>query len=210
MLHYSNKQIESLPNEEWRDIPGVKGYQASNLGRIKALNYRQSGKPGIITQFKNHKGYLIVSIREKTFTVHRLVAKSFIDNPLNKPQIDHIDTDRINNNVSNLRWCTQKENSNNKITKERLKESCLKNREKIDRDKQKKAVAEVGKKSGKKVKCITTGKTFNSASEGAKYYNAPSSSVRCAANPKCERNKYAGFIIDEKGDKIKLEWEYID
>ena len=48
--------------------------------------------------------------------VHRIVAELFIPNPDNKPEIDHIDTNKINNRVDNLRWVTRKENLNNEIT----------------------------------------------------------------------------------------------
>lgn len=51
-------------------------------------------------------------------TIHRLVAEAFIDNPLSLPEIDHINTDRADNRVENLRWCTTKENMNNPLTKE--------------------------------------------------------------------------------------------
>ena len=106
-------------SEMWKDIEGYEGiYQVSNLGRVKSLSrntknqYRNSEivkskeiRNGYysVTLFKNEKG--------KHFTIHRLVAKAFIPNPYNKPQINHIDGNKLNNNVSNLEWCTQQENT---------------------------------------------------------------------------------------------------
>lgn len=58
-------------------------------------------------------GYRRVCIKCKTYYVHRLVAETFIPNPENKPSIDHIDRNRANNDVSNLRWVTTKENAYN-------------------------------------------------------------------------------------------------
>lgn len=73
----------------------------------------------------NLNGYKIVGLRKKdfhkTYLVHVLIAKSFIENPHKKQFVDHIDTNRSNNNVSNLRWVTRLENNNNPITLSKLK-----------------------------------------------------------------------------------------
>ena len=97
--------------EEWKDIKGYEGlYQVSNLGTVKS-------KTGRIrkTTFTN-SGYELVVLynncKSKGFTIHRLVAESFIPNPENKPQVNHIDEDKTNNMVSNLEWVTAKENVN--------------------------------------------------------------------------------------------------
>ena len=57
----------------------------------------------------------------KNYYTHRLVAKYFVPNPFDKPQVDHIDGDPMNNKVDNLRWVTGEENRNNKISKERFR-----------------------------------------------------------------------------------------
>jgi hypothetical protein len=59
----------------------------------------------------NNRGYYSVGIRRKTHMVHRLVAQAFIPNPLNKPFVNHIDGNKLNNTVSNLEWCTAAENN---------------------------------------------------------------------------------------------------
>lgn len=102
--------------EIWKDIEGYEGYQVSSYGRVK-------NKRGKITfGVKGDKdGYLRITLTknniQKTYKVHRLVAIAFIPNPDNKPFIDHINTEKTDNRVENLRWCTSKENNNNPITK---------------------------------------------------------------------------------------------
>lgn len=61
-------------------------------------------------------GYRRVGIKGKTYYVHRLIAETFLPNPENKPFIDHIDRNRANNDVSNLRWATAQENCLNRRT----------------------------------------------------------------------------------------------
>lgn len=91
--------------EIWKDIKNYKGFQISNLGRVK----RDNGK--LLSVYIQNKGYCCVSIykEHKTFhpTVHRLVAEAFLPNPNNYKQINHIDCDKTNNNLSNLEWCDQ-------------------------------------------------------------------------------------------------------
>lgn len=68
-----------------------------------------------VPQYLNNKGYLTVNINRAGFTkrlkVHRLVAIAFIDNPENKPEVNHIDGDKLNCKKSNLEWATRKENA---------------------------------------------------------------------------------------------------
>ena len=59
----------------------------------------------------NAKGYLRVSISKKLVFVHRLVAEKYVPNPNNLPQVNHIDGNKLNNNIDNLEWCTNSENT---------------------------------------------------------------------------------------------------
>lgn len=93
--------------EEWKNIEGYPGYKISSFGRVKSNDRILKGS--------SYKGYVKVVLHngnlKRAFYVHRLVAKNFIDNPENKPCVNHIDNNPSNNNSSNLEWCTKKENS---------------------------------------------------------------------------------------------------
>jgi hypothetical protein len=96
-------------NENWSDIEEFENYEVSNLGRVRNIKTRR------ILKTCNHGGYVIVGLsskcKRKTFPVHRLVAKAFIPNPENKPHVNHIDKNTLNNNVNNLEWNTALENN---------------------------------------------------------------------------------------------------
>lgn len=103
--------------EYWKSIENYEGlYMISDLGRVKSLNYSHTGKAKILQMRIDKWGYLQIGLykdgKTKAFLVHRLVAIAFIPNPLNKPQVNHIDENKENNNVKNLEWVTNKENSN--------------------------------------------------------------------------------------------------
>ena len=108
--------------DEWIDYRGY--YQVSNLGRVKSLERYSVQKHLIKERFLKGRaekgGYLQVDLYIngvcKRFKIHRLVAEMFIPNTENKLQIDHIDTNVKNNNVNNLRWVTNRENSLNELT----------------------------------------------------------------------------------------------
>lgn len=100
--------------EEWRDVVGYEGlYKVSSHGRIKSYHERYK-KPRILKTSMTTTGYRKVELaknkKKKSLKVHRIVAEAFILNEENKPYVNHLDSNPLNNNVNNLEWCTQKEN----------------------------------------------------------------------------------------------------
>lgn len=106
--------------EEWVDIAGFGGrYQVSRSGKVRGT----FGNKRILKGSYDRHGYLFMTFwyegRQRRKSFHRLYAEAFLPTPQNKPYIDHIDGDPLNNSLENLRWVTQKENLNNPIFKER-------------------------------------------------------------------------------------------
>jgi hypothetical protein len=101
--------------EIWEDIEEFPNYEVSNLGRVRSCKFDTIKvlKPGIKEPTKGCR-YHYVILRKDNYpfnrTVHRLVGKAFIPNPENKPQIDHINRNGLDNRIENLRWATRSEN----------------------------------------------------------------------------------------------------
>ena len=111
-------------SEIWKDIIGFEGsYQISSLGRIRSLDRFVNCKNGGLKLFKgqiknvseNKRRYKSICLsknsKTKNFDIHRLLAIHFIPNPENKKEVNHIDGNRMNNNLSNLEWNTPSENA---------------------------------------------------------------------------------------------------
>lgn len=105
--------------EIWKDIEGFDGvYQISNFGKVKS--FKRNKKDGsILIGGKDSDGYHQVTLCKNriqyTKKSHSLVARHFINNPENKPTVNHIDSNRLNNVVTNLEWATIKEQNNHAV-----------------------------------------------------------------------------------------------
>lgn len=112
--------------EIWKPIPSYEGlYEASTQGRIRSLPRKTPHprnrnmvlqRPGRILKSELDKyGYPVVTLskdnKQRTYKVHRLIAMTYVDNPDNLPQVDHINNRRYDNRPENLRWCTTQQNT---------------------------------------------------------------------------------------------------
>ncbi len=127
--------------EIWADINEFEGlYEISTFG-----NVRNKISGHLLKGMETEKGYLTVVLqfksKRKRVKIHRLVAEAFIPNPLNLPQVNHIDEDKKKNLLNNLEWCTNQYNTTYGDAKNRI---------------------------SKKVKCIETGEIFQSIRKAIK------------------------------------------
>ena len=96
--------------ETFVKIEGFENYEVSNLGKVRNI------KSGIMLKpWFTKDGYLRHCLykhnKRKNLLLHRIIATAFIDNPEKKPQVNHIDENKLNNDLSNLEWCTERENA---------------------------------------------------------------------------------------------------
>jgi hypothetical protein len=117
-----------MKKEIWKDINGYEGYyQVSSLGNVRSLDRKRRVRNGKYVlckgkKLKNSKGThyyrvrLSIEGKSKGFNIHRLVAKAFIHNPHNKKEVNHIDGNKLNNNLENLEWVTKSENEKHKYS----------------------------------------------------------------------------------------------
>ena len=94
-------------------IEGYENYTINEIGVVINTKTGREMKPSINTRGYYHIG-LSNHMKRKTFKIHRLIAEAFIPNPDNKPCIDHINRNKLDNRIENLRWATHSENQRNK------------------------------------------------------------------------------------------------
>lgn len=183
----------------WKDIVGYNGkYKISNDGLVKST----VGNEKILKPFTTEKGYLKIRLskkgKEKNYRIHRLVAEAFIPNPNNYPQVNHKDECKTNNTVwinedgsidqekSNLEWCTNEYNVNYGTHNQRISNSLTN-----------------GKRSKQVYQYSLDGKIINiwsSAAECERIDNFKSSAVSA-----CCRNK---FNIEGNNIYKGYRWSY--
>ena len=131
-----------MEKETWRPVKGYEGlYEVSDLGRVRSLDRRVSGKTvhkdgqfksgKILKPYVNSLGYSRITLSKEgsteRFQLHRLVAEAFIPNREGLPCVSHEDDDPSNNRASNLRWCTYSYNNNRERHRRLLSEATSRN-----------------------------------------------------------------------------------
>lgn len=124
-----------------------KFYQISNQGNVRSISRKSYTKTNVLkrtkgkelSKTKKKNGYLTVMFclknKKKRFYIHRLVAITFIPNPKNKPQVNHIDCNKENNNYWNLEWNTKIENTKHAILNNLIKKGENSNSSKLNNNK---------------------------------------------------------------------------
>lgn len=173
--------------EIWVDVENYEGYyQVSNLGRIRSLDRTTKNSNGvsifrkgrILKPTKCSNGYLEAMFYKdgarKVLLIHRLVAKYFIENPDNLPEVNHKDETRDNNSVDNLEWCNKSYNNtyNNKHIKIGEKRRGVKLNI-SDEVRRKMVESRIGgnNTNAVRIKCLETGEEFECALDACNKYD---------------------------------------
>ena len=170
--------------EIWKDIYGYEGkYQVSNKGRVKSLKRRGNCESLILKEINLGDGYLYVWLwkngTKERVLLHRLVLSTFFPViNMNELEVNHINEIKSDNRLDNLEWCDRSYNVNYG-----------------------KRNSKVSKTMGKKVKCLTTGKEFDSIREAAKFYRLSNSGL--SAHLRGEYKSYGNI------NGNKMYWKYI-
>ena len=169
--------------EEWRPVKGYEGsYQVSNLGNVRSLpRLTNDGKriTGKLLAISSSDRYPSVSLYkcnvETNASVHRLVAEAFIPNPEGLPEVNHIDTDRTNNKVTNLEWVSTRDNIKHAV--------------------------QSGRKTYRvQIKCLETQEVFPSMSAAGRFVNTDATRISESIATKSCCKGYTFIRADEAHD----------
>lgn len=177
--------------EKWKNISGYEGYyQVSTFGRVRAIGhkYQRKGIYVLALHENNGYGYLLADLHKdnkyKSVAVHRLVAQTFIPNPDNKPEVNHIDGNKQNNNVENLEWVYRQQNCWHRCNI-------------------------LGKRT-KRIKDITNGLIFPSQKSAALYYGVSEHLIESLVKKRIKSNRKRKREVSYHTFVIITEQEYID
>lgn len=176
-------------------MDGYRGlYQVSSYGRVRGVDRSTTDHNGHRKRFQKgivlkpalaSNGYYTVNLclngKPTSFCIHKLVALTFIENPNGYTYIDHINTIRTDNRACNLRWCTQKMNSNNPVSRVRLSESLRKSGWKIsakllNRPDLSKPVAQIDPRTNAVIR------VWPSSAEAGRVLGLNKANLKCCAN----------------------------
>ena len=153
--------------EYWKQVKDYPHLLVSRTGKVWTTTYNRE-----LGQFLTNRGYLVVKLCKnktvRTIHVHRIVAEAFIPNPDNLPTVDHIDGNKLNNNVENLQWLSQSDN-------------CRKS-------------SKNASKPNKPIFCVETGNVYKSKAEAARKLRIPSAVMSSLL--KGEFPSYHGFHFE--------------
>lgn len=177
----------------WKQIYDTK-YEVSEEGQVRSIKTKQIKK----LYSGGTSVYLLVTIyvangKRKSYLVHRLVAKYFIDNPENKTQVNHIDKNKLNNVVSNLEWVTPVENMKHHYDNGGVKRNNQTYKGKF------------GAEHNRSMKVSCNGVVYGSISEASRETGIAISSIRyCAINNKMSRSGILFKLEKSWGSTISL------
>ena len=185
-------------NEAWKPLPDFDGLVlVSNTGRVYVKEYQKTDSLGRkythggleLSVYKDQSGYLYVElpIVRKKFKLHRLVAKTWIPNPENKPQVNHKDGNKANNCVENLEWVTAKENIEHAF-----------NTGLRDISRELSLCKRMTEMTSRAVICTTTGEIFPSVSEAARQFGITHQGMHSrVSSGRPTRSGYTIKFVDE-------------